>query len=292
ADTRAPSSYITVDLTPANVAPADVAVADFPAAEVPAADVPAADVALADLPPAAPVDVPAMDVVGLDVAATDVPAGDHAQLHPDIIEQTPSDLGAIDATADEPSPTDHELADHGTTQLQVPYSDGQNPSSDDLAQAWGDDGSVLDQYGAAHLSGPNSGALQGLPPPVAGSVVLDVPPPVDFGRLDGPQRPESGLPDALLGEDDAGDRLIAAPAFMSAREAESVPAQPVSAGVDGLVLDVRDPADRSAQRVEPGSHVVLGFGDGTEQQLAGDNPDISAFHALAAALTSAPGRRG
>ncbi|MEO6822363.1 MAG: hypothetical protein ABI468_07960, partial [Candidatus Nanopelagicales bacterium] len=142
ADTRAPSSYITVDLTPANVAPADF----------PAADVPAADVALADFPPAAPVDVP---------------AGDHAQLHPDVIARAPSDLVAIDATADEPSPTDHELADHGTTQLQVPYSDGQNPGSDDVAHAWGDDGSVLDQPGAAHLAEPNSGVLQGLPPPVA-----------------------------------------------------------------------------------------------------------------------------
>lgn len=123
-----------------------------------------------------------------------------------------------------------------------------------------------------HVPGPvqlpdfagTTASLADLPAPAAASVVPDLPAPAGW-------TPAPDLP-AAAGWDPG---------------AASVPAEVLPAD-DDLVLDVRDRREPAPvpEPVQP--NVVLGFGDGSSQQLAGDDPDARTFHELAAALTAGP----
>ncbi|HEY7858882.1 MAG TPA: hypothetical protein VIC82_10330 [Candidatus Nanopelagicales bacterium] len=170
-------------------------------------------------------------------------------------------------------------------------------------------------------------ALPGLPPPVAGSMVLDVPAPEHWDPLPNLEAPPSAaadnveplepltdaapsptaadtvvhwdpLPDLEAPpstDADAVEPLDALtdeapmPAVPSSTPLPATPDPENSAGAQ-QVLDVRDREPTEPTRAAP-SQVVLGFGDGTEQQLPSDDPDARAIHELAATLTAAPRHR-
>lgn len=131
-------------------------------------------------------------------------------------------------------------------------------------------------------------ALPGLPPPVAGSVVLDVPAPEHWDPLPDLEAPPSTDADAVEPLDALTDEAPM-PAVPPSTPLPATPNPENSAGAQ-QVLDVRDREPTEPTRAAP-SQVVLGFGDGTEQQLPSDDPDARAIHELAATLTAAPRHR-
>lgn len=129
---------------------------------------------------------------------------------------------------------------------------------------------------AADVSGEVPASPADLPPPVAESVVRDVPAPERWNRVAPPEpAPMDVTP-------------VAAPEPAPMVGAFDAQTEPAPSPGDGLVLDVRDRPEPAADPEPVHPHVVLGFGDGSTRQLDSDDPDVRTFHEIAAALTSGP----